>query len=247
MVSRHNILSLLLIFVVCLMSTIAISNDKPVSNQITDVSWPNCKSQRFTNYGSGIVGVTGGLDFHKNPCLNDETTWFSNYSLYLNTGYPGPNYRPDLQKQPLNCNHSNIACRAYNYGYNSALYALNYANSLNVHSNRWWVDVESDNSWTKSAIVNQSSILGTVDAIDQKVPFASVGIYSYPSQWQAITAGWRIDLPTWVATGSYSQSIASNACTTRSFTGGKVWLSQYTRRLDQNLQCNDGYRSSFIY
>jgi hypothetical protein len=85
-----------------------------------------------------------------------------------------------MHTYPLKCKAINKARFAYNYVYNATVYADNYANQENAHANRWWVDVETDNSWANSKVVNKASILGTVQALESKVPFAVVGVYNYP-------------------------------------------------------------------
>src|SRR5579872_686562 len=67
-------------------------HSNPASNLVTDVSWPNCKDVSPTISTWGVVGVTGGLDFHPNPCAELESTWFAHVSLYENTGYPGTSF-----------------------------------------------------------------------------------------------------------------------------------------------------------
>jgi len=54
-----------------------------------DVSWPNCTQKPPADTSWGVVGVTGGLSFKPNPCMATEATWFKQYALYINTGYPG--------------------------------------------------------------------------------------------------------------------------------------------------------------
>ena len=99
-----------------------------------DVSWPNCNAKPPVNAAFGIVGVTGGLNFSQNPCLAKQAQWFSNLSLYTNTGYPGSYRGLDYQNYPNVCSASDLNCLAYNYGYNAGLYAINLANHANTFS-----------------------------------------------------------------------------------------------------------------
>ncbi len=212
----------------------------PKTNTITDVSWPNC-SLRSVSSEWGIVGVTGGLDLRPNKCAAAETGWFSHYALYMNTGYPGIHYAEKFANSPRSCSQTDERCVAYNYGYNASLYAIKYAASRNLHSDLWWLDVETDNSWSTKAVLNRASLQGSLDALHQTVIFAKVGIYSYPAQWQLLTSSWHNGLPAWVATGSATLGVAQQACQGPGFDGGQVWLGQYTPNLDANVPCGQQF------
>jgi hypothetical protein len=98
--------------------------------------------------------------------------------------------------------------------------------------------VERDNSWDDDPLVNRASIQGTYDAIRRETVAARVGIYSYPGQWDVITGAWRPgNIPAWAATGELFAKSALVACNAPSFTGGPVWLGQYTEGLDRNVPC----------
>ena len=153
--------SKLLFFVIPLLLIVFIpvihfgKNQLTYSSNIVDVSWPNCSSKNNVIYNQGIIGVTGGLNFHQNPCLSKELTWFSGYDLYMNTGYPGNTLGIRYISSPLACVSTDSICLAYNYGYNAAKYALKYADLNNAHSLNWWLDVESDNSWSSDINVKR--------------------------------------------------------------------------------------------
>lgn len=213
-------------------------NPNTISNAIVDISWPNCDIHPSQQFKAGIIGVTGGLDFRSNPCLNRETSWFIHYDLYMNTGYAGPVAAKKFLSYPLQCRVSDDTCLAYNYGYNAALYAIQYAAIQGAHANMWWLDVETDNSWSDNFLVNRAVLQGAVAAIEQRTLFASVGFYSANDQWDEIVGAWQVNLPAWVGTGGLTETVASNACHENSFTGGPLWLSQYTLVLDKNVPCS---------
>jgi hypothetical protein len=222
------------------------SSNKPYSVALVDVSWPNCKLAPSNVFGNGIIGVSGGLDFSRNPCLSQETGWFVNYALYVNTGYPGVDSHKKFPSAPKLCRASDKSykqCLAYNYGYNATKYAITYANLSNAHATQWWLDVETENSWTNSPLVNRASLQGAIDAIRQNVLFARVGIYSSPNQWNLLTGKWHNGLPAWLATGGTSRAAALSACQDKSFTAGPLQLTQYTPNLDQNLICSPTFTS----
>ncbi len=213
----------------------------PASSLLVDLSWPNCSINQNLTFELGIVGINGGLDFKQNPCLIKETLLMQRYIVYINTGYPGMARGRKYQQYPLHCYRTNATCLAYNYGYNATLYAIRYANLSNVHSSFWWLDVETDNSWTSTAKVNRSSIAGAAAAIKQTSPFAKVGIYSSPNQWNLLTNNWTNYLPVWTATGNYTEQSAVLACQTASFTRGPRFLTQYTQIVDINYVCSKDF------
>jgi hypothetical protein len=211
---------------------------KDYRQTIVDVSWPNCDIKINDTFATGIVGVTGGLDFHPNPCAGEEAGWLSHYAVYINTGYPGRDRGQKYLSSPRQCGAKQDNCLAYNYGYNAALYAIRQANLQNVHADMWWLDVETENSWTDNFLVNRQFIRGAEVAIKHNVWSATVGIYSSRTQWNEIMGPWHNKLPVWWATGATDKASAAKWCREKSFTGGKVWLSQYTIKYDQNFPCS---------
>ena len=192
--------------------------------------------KRITSLSSsGILGVNDGLDFSHNPCLAQESLLFhNNYSIYLNTGYPGKSYALMFKDSPKHCQINNLNCLAYNFGYNDAVYSMKYAWSQDSHSFVWWLDVETENSWTSSFKQNREALIGMIAAIHKHAFMPTIGFYSYPGQWQSITNDWINLLPAWVATASDSKQMATSYCLD-SFNGGHAWLTQYTRYLDIQL------------
>jgi len=216
-----------------------ISQRQPFNRLLgVDVSWPNCKVSS-TQAAFGIVGVTGGLDFQDNNCLRSEAALFSNPELYMNSGWPGTGFHLQFRNSPESCARSDNLCLAFNYGYHAAEYAINYANRNLVHSPNWWIDVETDNSWTNNIVQNQAAIAGMVASIKQNVPFAKIGIYAYPGQWTELVSSWKPNLLAWLATGGSQFTGAQKACSSASFTAQPVKLAQFTNVLDQDLACQD--------
>lgn len=206
------------------------------SGHLIDVSWPNCRAVLLPG-NRGIVGVTGGLDFRPNPCLAQEAAAFPVLELYMNSGWPGVRFYKQFPASPQQCLTKNADCLAYNYGYHAAMYALGYARSRLVRSNIWWIDVETENSWTTSIRQNRLALEGMVAALHVNQPRAEVGFYSFPGQWRQIVGNWRPFLPAWIATGSSQAVAARQACRQPSFTARHIVLSQYTLELDQDIIC----------
>jgi hypothetical protein len=219
-------------------SVLALPNKAAAAALTVDVSWPNCQAILPQNIQSGIMGVTGGLDFTPNQCVRSEAIALPNVALYMNTGWPGTDFQVQFKSSPKQCGVADNLCLAYNYGFHAAAYALAYANSQLVHSSTWWLDVETENSWTTNALQNRAALEGMVAAIQQKVLGSSVGFYSYPSQWAQIVGAWRPPFPAWVATGTLSENVARQACHAPSFTGSAVSLAQYTQGLDLDYPCS---------
>jgi len=240
-IKRHLIIWVIVVIALAVIFALAAASQKKISQTIVDVSWPNCKTPPATYFHEGIIGVTGGLDFRPNRCLAGETTWFEHYALYMNTGYPGAIHGKKYMNSPRHCTIADTQCLAYNYGFAASEYGIRLAARSGTYSDLWWLDVETDNSWTTSTSVNRASLEGAIAAIQQNSFLAEVGIYSTPDQWQEITGGWHNDLPAWLGTGLTSESAAARLCSTDGFTGGSIWLSQYTVELDANVPCSPAF------
>jgi hypothetical protein len=238
---RRKTIYIVLVTLLLVVAIAGFSAQKKVSRTIIDVSWPNCKSVPATNFKEGVIGVTDGLDFKSNPCLAKETTWFSRYALYMNTGYPGRAYGKKYMNSPKQCSSTNNECLAYNYGFAAATYGTRQAAQNGAYSDLWWLDVETDNSWTNNARVNRAVLQGAVAAIQKNSLFAQVGIYSTPTEWATITGKWHNGLPAWLGTGLLSAQDAAKTCQTSAFTGGPLWVSQYTTKLDENVTCSGAF------
>jgi hypothetical protein len=201
-----------------------------------DVSYPNCSTSIPKN-SFGVVGVTAGLFYSYNGCLAAEASHFKNLSLYTNTGWYDQSSHIDATT-PLPCAAGDANCLAYNYGYNAAKDAVNYAQSKGVSSATWWLDVENSNSWSGDVVQNQNSLQGSHDALQQLAGAATVGVYSTTAQWQEITGGWQNHWPNWGATTWNTVKQAAKYCSGHAFTGGPTYLIQYSgRNIDLDYAC----------
>jgi hypothetical protein len=237
-VAACGVIVLFLAFINC--RPVEAKNIYPSGKTGNDISWPpsNCNAEPPDFSAFGIVGVTGGLNFTQNPCLFRESHQFDQLSLYINTGYPGAEKAQKYKNSKYSCPDISIPCTAYNYGFAAAEYALMYADSQNVNANTWWLDVETENSWTKNTAENRASIQGAVDAIKKGSFFRpTIGIYSTPHQWKVITGDWKNMLPAWIGTGSTERKDAIAACSDHPFTGGTIHLTQYVLELDHDYVC----------
>jgi hypothetical protein len=204
-----------------------------------DVSYPQCPPSPLpTSPAFGIVGVSDGLAYGMNACLAGQYTWAkgavgSTPAFYMNTGNPGSAakraawYAPTIVQQA--CDTSNEAGCAYDYGYNGAAQAYQYASDQTsaaaAASATWWLDVETANSWSTTYSLNISDIQGSIDFLRAKG--VAVGIYSTSYQWGQITGGATLGttVSNWVA-GAANAKRAQSMCSS-SFSGGAVRLVQY--------------------
>jgi hypothetical protein len=201
-----------------------------------DVSYPQC-GKPDPSGSFGIVGVTGGKAFTSNTCFGQQFAGVAGgqASIYMNlnaaVGSTAGNGLTGPYTTSGNCSHGDKTCQAYNYGWKAAQYAYGLAGSHSAST--WWLDIETANSWQAQASLNQSTIRGAVDFLLNRpspsgvanpqatVGISNVGVYSSPSMWQKITAGWQSGLPVWFAGTS-----TTTCATASSFTGGPLWLVQ---------------------
>lgn len=222
------------------------STDPYTSGDVgVDISWPQCAgneappSSDYTGDNFGIVDVTDGLGYSTNPCLAGEAADFTSneLSLYVNTGWD-INSAHNTGTSPDTCEANDVDCEAFDYGYNAGLYAYGAALSLGITSPTWWLDVETDSTWSNNTIQNQNSLQGEHDALLAEGA-TTVGVYSTTAQWQGLTSSWQNDWPSWGATTWTTAPEAATYCTGHEFTGGPSYLMQFTptEQLDQDYAC----------
>lgn len=210
-----------------------------------DISWPQCDgdeappSSDYASDNFGIVGVTDGLGYSTNPCLAGEAADFPSgeLSLYVNTGW-NIDSAHNTGMSPDVCAAGDDDCEAYDYGYNAGLYAYGAALSLGITSPTWWLDVETDNTWSSNTTQNKNSLQGEHDALIAEGA-TTVGVYSTTAQWDGLTGSWENDWPSWGATTWTTASQAATYCTGHEFTDGPSYLMQFTptSELDQDYAC----------
>lgn len=213
------------------------SNAYPTGSLGVDVSYPNC-SASIPSVNFGIVGVNGGIVYSENPCLAAQASKFRDLSLYINTGLNASASSKYYTQAQVGCG-GDVHCAAYNYGFNAARDAIAYANSQGVSSSKWWLDVETENTWNKDVVQNQKSLQGAYDAVVANGA-SVVGAYSTTAQWQTITGGWKNNWPSWGATTWTTARQAQSYCTGHEFTGGPSLLMQYRAKqskVDQDVAC----------
>ncbi len=202
-----------------------------------DVGYPNC-SARISPVSFGIVGVNNGVVYGHNSCLAAQSKNFSDLSLYINTGLNASASSSYYAQAQIGCN-GDVNCAAYSYGFNAAKDAVAYSKSQGVSSAKWWLDVETANTWNSDALQNQKSLQGAYDALAANGA-ALVGVYSTTAQWQGITGSWQNNWASWGATTWTTANQAKTYCTGHQFTGGPSLLMQYKSKqskIDQDVAC----------
>ncbi len=184
---------------------------------------------------------------------------------------PGP--RGALPAGPVTYpNGSAVGCSAvvdpfgpacsYVYGYTRAEQAVEYAQetlgAAYSPTIRWWLDVETSNTWVGPTTSNAASLAGSaayLASIGRTADgTARVGVYSTTAQYRTIVGGTGsavpalpdgepsplVGLPEWGAGATSLKSALSN-CSAVPFTGGSVTMTQFVSGgLDYDISCR-GY------
>jgi hypothetical protein len=244
------------------------STSTPATSIGYDISFPQCSSNLPASEGFGIVGVNDGHPFSTNPCLARELQWSATSisaspQFYANTDNPGPTNNsnwPTSQQTPQVCFGANSVPCSYDYGWNAAQGSfqsavaaetqLGYSSPVvAVTGAHWWLDVESGNAWetirtnspaTSASFANDEGVMQGELAYFASIGVTSIGIYSTTSQWTGLigqTGSTFATATSWLP-GAGSLAAAQTQCTSPSFTGGRVAMTQYpSNGLDGDFQC----------
>ncbi|MFW3170612.1 hypothetical protein [Geodermatophilus sp. CPCC 206100] len=236
-----------------------------------DVSHPQCDADLPERAAFGIVGVNGGLPTRANPCLAEQLAWAEEATgegrgqpglqLYVNTANPGQ-LLDLVHTWPLagdsphgHCDGDNSAACSWRYGWLRAYLDVEAffgpaAEQAGVDpdpaAHRWWLDVETMNTWQYGSPVaqdrNRAVLEGMTDYLTGRG--AEVGLYSTGQQWRRIVGdvprtSVLYDLDSWLA-GADDETGARATCRRSPLVdGGEVVLTQYVDRgLDHNHVCD---------
>src|SRR5580692_3047870 len=175
-------------------------------------------------------------------------------SLYVNTANPGNHGVTDwpaTNNNPLGgklvsdpygtCTGANNPACAWQYGWNLAELDAQTRGVPNPGRYRWWLDVETINSWESSTANNRADLEGMVSYL-RRIR-ANVGIYSTPKQWDPIVGTVAVTsplyhLPDWIP-GATTLSRAKKNCRLAPLTGaGTVTVVQWsTKPVNRDLAC----------
>jgi hypothetical protein len=229
-------------------TTSPVTPGAPFSAYGYDISWPQCDSALPPPpYGFGVVGVTVGHLFGANPCLLDQWQWARSHGsfagVYLNTNaFTSDELQSFLSHGATSC-LGDVGCALTEWGRQGARQALADAGSVNAPM--WWLDVETANEWLPDPAANGVVLQAMVDTL--RSAGKRVGVYSTPTQWARIMAGFSPGLPTWVAGAPPDNPVSF--CAGKSFGGGPTWMAQTViAGYDTDVLCpagSAGYRLAF--
>jgi hypothetical protein len=209
-----------------------------------DISWPQCPTTQG-GYGQPmpsastqfvVVGLTHGLPFTENPCVASQLQWVRDHATpahaYTMAGFPtAAQLSTYATRGPWSS--TTRAGRLSNVGYAEASYAAATLDRIGWRPPVVWIDVEPRPaqpwpSTTRSQrIENRYVVEGLMRGLrDQGYAY---GLYSNASGWQAITGSWLLPgVPVWATAGTLDYpNEALDRCTQPSFSGGRVYLSQW--------------------
>lgn len=217
------------------------------------------KIQLYVNTGNPMLYI--------NPSTGLPTdTWklvnLNKYADRAAYGYSNP-YGTCVADSVNTAYGAKTAACAYLYGWDRAqddirVYFAAAASAAGVSTTpsayRWWLDVETGNSWASGSnaylTANVADLEGMVAAFAKfGLTKASYGVYSTSYQWGVITGGLvKTTSPlygalTWYTVGgpysvSTGTSKAQKACGTTGLSGGKIVLTQFWDSVsDYDLSC----------
>jgi len=209
-----------------------------------DVSWPQCPTS-VGGYGAPmppestqfvVVGLTKGLPFTENPCLASQVTWFRDRAkpaqAYTMAGFPtSAQLTAYGSSGPWRA--TTRAAQLSNVGYAEARYAVGSLAKVGWRPPVVWVDVEPRPAqpWPSTATAQRLDNRYVIEGLMRGLREAGYpyGVYSNASGWQAITGSWWLPgVPVWATAGTLDYPTeALDRCTQASFSGGKVYLSQW--------------------
>jgi hypothetical protein len=222
-----------------------------------DISWPQCGSQYPPSSPVSVVGVNnglshnaGGTDITRNPCLTNQAAWAGpNLTVYINLdGVPDGNPAAAANGPAGPCG-SDLICRGYNWGWDTAVRSVQYAHSLGLYPTVWWLDVEQPCGYSDPNLPlwrcggpndlpsNANVVQGALAGIQANSLIA--GIYSTYLQWPAtVGTAYNPGVPIWVP-GASNMAAAAARCTDSRywFAGGRPWLAQWFGPFDGDYAC----------
>lgn len=240
---RFTVPALALALVSALAGPALASVSPPVGSVVhgADVSWPNCPvgmgiPERRTlglpmpdaTAKFVILGLTNGPAFTPNPCLASQVAFVKQRHLWLGayaiTSYPTP-----AQLAAYGGPGASLSARLYQTGAAQARFNIATMQRTGITVPMLWMDVENvaGRPWNANPAANQAVVAG---AVWQYLSAGyKLGLYSYNGGWTQIMGTKRYpNTPTWVPSGKATAASASAKCSAPSFSGGPVWLGQWT-------------------
>ena len=208
-----------------------------------DVSWPQCRGHHARHLPVGrasyvILGLTHGTGHTRNPCLRSQLQWAHHHHAkvggYVVASYPS--HRQMRLAGRIGRCHGRSLCQLRTDGARQVLDGLRTLHRAHMRSPMLWLDVEfrSTRAWHRSNRHNRAVVQGMVQALRRN--HKRFGVYTTSYMWHAIVGHYRLRVPQWLPSGTPNARRTKHMCR-RTATGGRTWLVQYTRRLDENLTC----------
>lgn len=200
-----------------------------------DISYPQCPSRVPEGpVGFGIIGVNGGKPLTENSCMPAQLAWARGGTVapavYVNTSSPPATFTTNP------CATTDANCRGFEFGRASARYSLAYVALHDPSVTRYWLDVETANTWSSDVIANAAVLRGMVDVLTAAGKY--VGIYSNNYQFTRIAGNYSPGLDNWIPRPEAKRETVANYCrTTPSFGGGRVAIIQMWYTFDENYVC----------
>lgn len=242
--------------------TVAQARPSPAAPVGNDVSYPQCGRALPSGQAFAIIGVNGGKASNFNSCFATEWAWAQSSEggstqplaqLYVNTGNPGDvlaqynvtdwptaSVAADRYGSCEGTWQDTLAC-SWEYGYERASADMNVVASYQPYQGRWWLDIETANSWTSDSAKNQASLEGMVSALQQAGN--SVGIYSSSGSWSSLFGPVDASSPLYSLDewrpGAKTLSKAQDNCSLAPFEGdGRIAITQFVaKNLDYDYSC----------
>ena len=224
-----------------------------------DMSWPQCPNGQPmppTNTSFVIVGLTNGLAFTENPCLASQVRWARDNGIpaqaYTIATFPTAGQLEtyaDVGPWPS----ANRADRLRNVGYAEGRAAAASLTKAGWQPGVVWIDVEPrpaqpwPSATSAQRMENRYILAGLMRALDEAG--YGYGLYSYLSGWMEITDSWQLPgVPVWATVGLLDYPAeAEERCVSASFSGGPVYLSQWTDgSYDYNMTCGQASFADFV-
>lgn len=203
-----------------------------------DISFPQCPDRVPSGaFGFAIIGVNNGRAMTQNPCMPAQIAWArqgsADASVYINSNSPPEAFRTSQ------CPPTDGVCRAFEYGRESAAYAIAYVNRHAPDITRYWLDVETQNTWSSNTQENAAVLRGMIAALTGAGK--SVGIYSNSRQFAIIAGSYAPGLDNWIPRPEAKHDTVAEFCrTTQPFGGGRVVMIQMWYTFDENYACAPG-------
>jgi hypothetical protein len=228
-----------------------------------DISWPQCPvaqggyalpmppaSSQFV-----IVGLNGfdpkaspkqGLPFNENPCLAWQLQQTSTKPRH---GYTIPAFPTAAQLSTYGSRGpwttTTRAARLSNVGYAQAQFVIDTMKKVGWAPPVVWIDVEprTTQPWPTGTVARERANRFVLEGMMRRFRDAGIpyGLYSYTYGWNQITGGWWLPgVPVWATAGTLDYPTeALDRCKPPSFSGGRVYISQwYDSSRDYDRTCD---------